>query len=341
MEKKISVIIPVYNTEEYIRDCVTSVLEQTFQDFEIILINDGSQDNSGELCERLCTEDQRIRVIRQDHKGVSVARNAGIDVAKGKYLFFLDSDDIIHPQLLETLYRLQEKNRAIISATEFCYVRSANFQKFVNWKKEQDHGINFCYLNQDKARKPSTFAHPRLRLDAIGGKMILSEAIGQMRFDEELTHGEDTLFLHEMIANGADVTVLFRKWYFYRRTERNYGKEYSVESCKSRWEVQRRLRDHEWNNNRTARAVYEEWILLCEIVLWYEMGRKNQDDQLVKYIEDLIKVEKKSWLYSQVDWGRRIVFHLGCVCYPLYKIIADFFHWYHHTLDLPRELRGK
>lgn len=341
MEKKISVIVPVYNTEAYLCDCVTSVLEQTFRDFEIILINDGSQDNSGDLCERLCEGDQRIRVLWQEHRGVSAARNAGIDAAEGKYLFFLDSDDFIHPQLLEALYSLQEENRAAIATTEFCYVRKGKFQKPASFQMEPDYRKNCCYLNHDQARKPSTFAHPRLRLDAIGGKMILSEAIGSIRFDEELTHGEDTLFLHQMIANGADVTVVFRKWYFYRRMEKEHDKEYTIESCKSRLEVQTKLRDHEINRGRTERAVYAEWILLCEIVLWYEMGRRNKDGRLIEYVEKLIHVERKSRLYAQVDWCRRMVFQLGCVCYPLYKLIADFFHWYHHTLDLPRELRGK
>ncbi len=105
--QKISVIIPVYNTKEYLEDCVNSVLEQTWTKIEVILIDDGSKDGSKELCEELCRRDNRIRLFPQEHKGGSAARNAGIEAAEGEYLFFLDSDDMIHPQLLEALYKLQ------------------------------------------------------------------------------------------------------------------------------------------------------------------------------------------------------------------------------------------
>ena len=86
--QKISVIIPVYNTKEYLEDCVNSVLEQTWTKIEVILIDDGSKDGSKELCEELCRRDNRIRLFPQEHKGVSAARNAGIEAAEGEYLFF-------------------------------------------------------------------------------------------------------------------------------------------------------------------------------------------------------------------------------------------------------------
>ena len=90
---RFSIIVPVYNVENYLEECVKSVLEQTFSDFELILVDDGSKDKSGSLCDRLAAEDDRIRVIHQENQGLSGARNTGINAANGDYLMFLDSDD--------------------------------------------------------------------------------------------------------------------------------------------------------------------------------------------------------------------------------------------------------
>lgn len=97
----VTVIIPVYNVEKYLKKCVESVLAQTYKDIEIILVDDGSTDKSGDICEELARTDGRIRVIHQKNKGLGGARNTGIDNCNTEYLLFLDSDDYIHPQLIE------------------------------------------------------------------------------------------------------------------------------------------------------------------------------------------------------------------------------------------------
>ncbi|MDT6814838.1 glycosyltransferase, partial [Enterococcus faecium] len=92
---EISIIVPVYKVEKYLRKCVDSILAQTFTDFEVILVDDGSPDNSGKICDEYAEKDNRVRVIHKENGGLSSARNAGIDVARGKYLGFVDSDDYI------------------------------------------------------------------------------------------------------------------------------------------------------------------------------------------------------------------------------------------------------
>ncbi len=337
--QKISVIIPVYNTKEYLENCVNSVLGQTWTDVEVILIDDGSQDGSKELCEELQRRDSRIRLILQEHKGVSSARNAGIEAAEGRYLFFLDSDDTIHPQLLEALHKLQEENHGVIGTAGMHYADEGRSQNPPEWKREDGQTWEGCYLNNDKARMPLCFHHTKVKLDSIGGKMILREAVKAVRFQENLARGEDTRFLYELIANGADAVVLFRDWYYYRKNSSREG-EYSVESCRSIYEFQKAICDDEIKNNRVSKAVKTEWRLLCNMVLWKERGRKNRDARLKNYVEGLIENEKKQMLFSKVDWCRKVVFYLGCVCYPLYKWIADVMYWYHTTFETPRELHN-
>lgn len=105
---KISLIIPVYKVEEYLYDCLKSVLNQTFQDYEVILVDDGSPDRSPQLCDEWAEKDYRISVIHRKNGGLSAARNTGIKAAKGDYLYFLDSDDELTPDALEVMYRLAE-----------------------------------------------------------------------------------------------------------------------------------------------------------------------------------------------------------------------------------------
>lgn len=109
---KISVVIPVYNVEAYLRECVDSVLAQTLQDYEIILVDDGATDSSGAICDEYARQDARIRVIHQPNGGLSAARNTGLDAATGKYIYFLDSDDYIRQDSLKLLFNLAEQEHA-------------------------------------------------------------------------------------------------------------------------------------------------------------------------------------------------------------------------------------
>lgn len=118
----ISIIVPVYKVEPYLRRCIDSVLNQTYPDFELILVDDGSPDNCGVICDEYAEKDSRIRVIHQKNGGLSAARNAGLDVATGKFIYFLDSDDAIRPNLLETvLPYMEDGNDMVAFHYDNCY----------------------------------------------------------------------------------------------------------------------------------------------------------------------------------------------------------------------------
>lgn len=108
MPPLLSIVIPVYNVDRYIAKCLRSIAQQTFKDFEVILINDGSKDNSKKICEEFCLHDSRFKLINQENKGAGCARNKGIKNAIGKYLCFIDADDWIEPHYLETIINASE-----------------------------------------------------------------------------------------------------------------------------------------------------------------------------------------------------------------------------------------
>lgn len=115
MKPEISIIVPVYNVEKYLSRCIESILKQTYQDYELIIINDGSPDNCDKIIEEYAQQDSRIVTICQDNQGLSAARNAGIAIAQGNYYMFVDSDDIIYPNCLSKLVMALEKNDADVS----------------------------------------------------------------------------------------------------------------------------------------------------------------------------------------------------------------------------------
>ena len=116
----ISFIVPVYNVEPYLERCVASLTAQTYHNLEVVLIDDGSPDRSGAICDALAARDSRIRVVHKQHQGLSVARNTGIQEASGDYICFIDSDDFVAPNMLEVLYQLIQKYSADISICGIC-----------------------------------------------------------------------------------------------------------------------------------------------------------------------------------------------------------------------------
>ena len=110
----VTLIVPVYNVEKYLNRCIDSILNQTLEDFELILVDDGSKDNSGNICDEYMRKDRRVKVIHKENGGLSDARNSGIEISTGEYLSFIDSDDWVEKEFLETLYNNAIKYQAEI-----------------------------------------------------------------------------------------------------------------------------------------------------------------------------------------------------------------------------------
>lgn len=119
----ISVIVPVYRVEKYLERCVKSILSQTYKNLEVILVDDGSPDQCPAICDACAEKDARVKAIHQENKGLSGARNAGIDAASGEYLAFVDSDDYVNPHFIEELYQLLQDTGCAIGQCRFCYVK--------------------------------------------------------------------------------------------------------------------------------------------------------------------------------------------------------------------------
>ena len=135
--KKVSIIIPVYKAEGYLNKCLESVVNQTYQNLEIILIDDGSPDNCPKMCDDWAKKDKRIKVIHKENGGVSSARNCALDKLTGDYICFVDSDDTIHPKYVEILIRNLKEANADISVCSWKKVNDINNPNNKEYKKKQ------------------------------------------------------------------------------------------------------------------------------------------------------------------------------------------------------------
>lgn len=196
---KISVIIPVYNTEKYLSECLDSVLAQTFQDFEIICVNDGSTDNSAQVLSDYASHHTHVRIISQKNQGLSGARNTGLDHATGEYIFFLDSDDTLPNYALETLLKVAEEANVPVAVSESC--------------KKTDEKFSFNYR---------IFHHPLA--DLIKDRYIYSSTCNKLyRSDILKTHRfirgiyfEDWPFLTTLFGGIDSFAITKTPCYFYR-----------------------------------------------------------------------------------------------------------------------------
>ena len=188
----ISIIVPVYNCSSYLKSCISSILSQSFTNFELILVNDGSTDDSEKICLAFAEKDQRILVISKNNGGVSSARNVGIKVSSGKYLMFVDGDDTVSPHLCEKLLSYMEQSESSLAICGYRFINEIyqtctdilpNVVSFTEIKPFKDYYVN---LFQN-----------RIYL-SVWGKLFLSDLIRakNIYFDESISLGEDFLFLH-------------------------------------------------------------------------------------------------------------------------------------------------
>ena len=205
---KISVIIPVYKAEKYIHKCMDSLLKQTFTDYEIILVDDGSPDNSGKICDEYSNIDNRIRTIHKTNGGVSSARQCGIDNATGEYTIHVDPDDWVKPTMLEELYQKAIEEDADMVICDFIKYYTKNKQIYVN---QQPSSLNHQIVLQE------LFKHLQ---GSLCNKLIKKECYGKfnIKYPTSFNLYEDLYVCTCLLTNPLKVAYLNKAFYFYTIT---------------------------------------------------------------------------------------------------------------------------
>ena len=208
MQPKISIIVPIYNVELYLPRCIDSVLSQSFSDFELVLINDGSTDQSGDICDEYATKDSRIKVIHQDNKGVSYARNRGLDVATGEYIAFVDPDDYIDGRMYEILVRKIEEVKADIAICSFAFVKNSTVMA-------QDSGEKCQLFNKEQALE--YYFNEKLPFDYsfLWNKLFHKNLFKNIRLNSNLFVQEDSEALIRFLDLCSSIVYTPDALYFY------------------------------------------------------------------------------------------------------------------------------
>lgn len=215
----VSIIVPVYNTEEYIRQCLDSILNQTYQNFECLLINDGSSDNSADICREFVAKDTRFRYFEKENGGVSSARNLGIERSEGAYITFVDSDDWVDSDYLEVLYSaILEEQADIAVSTYKKFNTSDNCWYFHSFQVKYDRKVftNIELIDELVDLDSFDFSYR-----FVSGKLVNRTSLKRIRFNELTTLGEDMEFWFKLYLISARIVYVNRDSYIYRVSNRS------------------------------------------------------------------------------------------------------------------------
>ena len=264
----ISVIIPIYNRQNFIEECLRSILTQSYQNFEILIIDDGSTDQTVAVCKAIAKNEPRIKLFEAEHGGVSAARNIGLEAAKGDFVFFVDSDDVIHPLLLETLVTSLKNTDAGIAGTINAPCSDAHWHKVA----EAIHKSTAPGKTQYKDNAASLYCMFTSKSPFIqmGGNMIRKDLIGDTKFRTDISIGEDFYFIYELLLKGCNTVFLEQKWYYLRLHEKNSSWDFGYTGFWTRfyrrklvWENEEKMGRAEYAN-RQKRSAFKCFLSCIE-----------------------------------------------------------------------------
>ena len=214
----ISIIVPIYNTEKYLHQCLDSILNQTYTNFEVLLVNDGSTDSSGIICQEYVENDSRFRYFEKNNGGVSSARNLGLERSGGAYITFIDSDDWVEPNYLDVLYTALKENDTDVAISTYKRFAQDGVFYLRSYSREDDEFLNIGTRSRDSFLE----ILPRLgELDhsfySISSKLIKRKIIGNLLFDEQISYAEDLNFFFHLYL-GVESVVYVRDYTYVYRT---------------------------------------------------------------------------------------------------------------------------
>lgn len=287
MSQKISVIIPVYNVEKYLCACVNSVINQTYKNLEIILVDDGSTDKSGAICDEYALKDERIKVFHKSNGGLSSARNYGLDRMSGDYVFFLDSDDFISLQCLEKMLEVSiEQNADIVSSLNKRFATESDLITQNTVKKE-------IVVYSSKQTLENTFKKTENFFVVSWAKLYKYKTFDNLRFTEGVIH-EDEFICHRLYGQINKFVLLKEELYFYRENPCSItGVKYNIK----RPDYLLALKDRVEYFKQYFPKLYNDCALFFAyraIDLYFEVPKIKEKKVIQKRIKNIYKYAYKS-----------------------------------------------
>lgn len=331
---KISIIVPVYDVEQFLSRCLESILSQTFQDFEVILVNDGSTDNSYQICLEYARRDTRVVIIDKENGGLSSARNAGLNVAKGEYIGFVDSDDYIAPDMYDLLYKNIVSYGADISICSFYLVYSDG--RIIHTKPK---GICKCMSNEEAIR---TLLSTKQFENHAWDKLYKKALFNQIRFPENELF-EDIAVMHRLLDNCRKVIYESKPEYYYvQRPGSIVNSSFNIKKLQFVKQCQRVV-----DFSKSKGGLYDKeaqtYLALASLWLLYQVGLyKDKYAQILNELKANIlnyysvainsKALRKSERFSLYLIKHGVSVYLVCKLHLAAKNIVNFLKVYLHKI---------
>lgn len=302
----VSIIVPVYNVSTFLSGCLESILAQTFTDYEVICIDDGSTDNSGEIADSYAAKDSRIKVVHQENKGLSGARNAGLDLAVGDYISFLDSDDYIHPQFLEKmLYVIQHEN-ADIASCRLVHTKET-YMPIQSMFDESLLKVTICHQPFD------SFLNSKEIMSNVCVKFYKRDLIGDLRFIDGV-YFEDVPFTTMIMDKAQKVAITNMPFYFYYQNPASIMRSsFTIRKVQSYITIIRKIASYIRKNRPDSCKQVRIKILNKRIKMMINQAIRKQKDK-----------KERLKLFDEIQKHVKILFNEGLISYeglkPRHKI---------------------
>lgn len=296
---KISIIMPVYKVEEYVSKTIESVLGQTLTNFEFFAVDDGSPDNSGKICDEYAVKDSRMTVIHQKNQGAPAARNAALDLASGKYVYFIDSDDWIESDMLEKMYNLAESNNADLIVEGFCMEYYQDGRDVTYKTKCPDK----TYSNIEEFRLDAYHYLNNSVLSLPWNKLFLMENIKRKNLRFRNTKWDDHHFCMDYLMGCKNVVLSSATDYHWYRSRKgsetmiNYSDIHMFEKRKEHYEHIIQLYDH-WGLHDSASidavsSYYAGRLAQCvqELVDNNKISKAERREKVKEIVNDPVTVD--------------------------------------------------
>ena len=234
---KVSIIVPVYNTDPDLKQCMDSITSQTLEDIEIIIVDDGSKEECAKLCDEIAATDERIKVIHKQNGGLGLARNTGLEAASGEYVGFVDSDDFIKPQMYEALYTAASANDADLAISGTCFVGGNTFSQSGDYSEIHYFDSDTLFDGEEEIKQlllgivgslPSYHEDSRYGVSVWKNifKRSLIEEKNIIFFSERKIISEDTLYMVDFVKHAKKAVGIHGAYYCYRRNDASLSKIY-------------------------------------------------------------------------------------------------------------------
>ncbi len=286
MQDLLSIIIPVYKVEKYLPRCVDSVLNQSYSNLEIILVDDGSPDGCPEICDDYCGKDARIRVLHKENGGLSDARNRGIEIARGKYIGFVDSDDYIHQDMYMNLWMNIKREEADIAVCGICKVYGEKPAGDISFENEAA-----VYTGRGAVKN---IFDAKLYLSSVvaWNKLYKRELFHAVRYPEGKIH-EDEFTTYKLFWESAKVVYISGKYYYYYQRDDSIMGQRKVEFSADILEAYEQMNEYFTNAGEWDIVQLIKYRYMCLLKKYAVQLKKAGEYSLSDKLENIYKTEYK------------------------------------------------